>query len=78
MLHAFRLADRRLTRTSGAEPRRQDRDEREATGHFRGGLALDPDRKVLYSLDVDAGTIAALDLDQSEGAEIRAGRHAAL
>ncbi len=54
MLHAFRLADRHLTRTAGPEPETQDRRKPRDPGHFRGGLALDPERKVLYSLDVDA------------------------
>lgn len=30
--------------------------------HFRGGLAISRDGKVLYSLDVDAGAISAVDL----------------
>ncbi len=37
--------------------------------HFRSGLALDPERKVLYSLDIDNGTIAAV--DPETGKELR-------
>jgi YVTN family beta-propeller protein len=61
ILHAYRLADHRLTRTGAAEPART---KGRSTGpsHFRSGLALDLQRKVLYSLDVDAGRITAIDL----------------
>ena len=37
--------------------------DRERRTHFRSGLAFDRQRKVLYSLDIDFGTIAALDLE---------------
>ena len=70
LLHAFRLADHRLTRTGDAEPEKK-KARTEGPGHFRGGLALDPHRKVLYSLDVDAGTIRAIEL--ATGKEIRSG-----
>ena len=33
------------------------------TSHFRSGLAVDDPRKRIYSLDVDRGTISALDLE---------------
>jgi YVTN family beta-propeller protein len=65
VLHVFRLADGHLTRTSGPEPPRRLRLEGPAQpqgpAQFRGGVALDAARKVLYSLDVESGTIAALD-----------------
>jgi YVTN family beta-propeller protein len=60
-LHRFRLGDRRLVRTSDPEPESSPAKTRQR-GHFRAGLALDPERKFLYSLDVEAGTIMALDL----------------
>jgi YVTN family beta-propeller protein len=72
MLHTFDLKDGKLTQTSTAEPdpskmTREERDqlkEKWAKQHaFKAGLALAPDGKVLYSLDIDAGTITALDLD---------------
>ena len=44
----------------GPEGRRQ-RGSLTGQDHFRSGLALDVPRKVLYSLDIDHGTIAALD-----------------
>jgi YVTN family beta-propeller protein len=60
MLHTFRLADGRLTRTSGPE---RDTTVRRVLGRprFRSGAAFDVARKVLYSLDADAGTIAVID-----------------
>jgi len=61
VLHAFLLADRRLTRTAGSEPEPTTGTAKEPR-HFRAGIAVDPDRRVLYSLDVDAGTICVVDL----------------
>jgi YVTN family beta-propeller protein len=60
VLHTFRLENRRLDRTGGPEPARK-RESRDAPRHFRSGIALDPQRQVLYSLDVEGGTIHALD-----------------
>ncbi len=66
VLHAFDLKDRRLTRSGGPEPKTKASRKGEPR-HFRAGVALDPVRKVLYSLDIDGGTISALDLaDQKE------------
>ena len=62
MLHAFRLADRHLSRTSGPEPTTSSKASAR-TSHFRSGLAVDAQRKRLYSLDVDRGTISQFDLD---------------
>jgi len=61
-VHAFRLMDRRLTLTSEPRPEaKAKRDTIKEPKHFGSGLALDSNRKVLYSLDVDRGTISALD-----------------
>jgi YVTN family beta-propeller protein len=60
IVHVFALSDHRLTRASGVEPERKKGAGGRAT-HFRAGLALDPTREVLYSLDIDAGIIFALD-----------------
>ena len=62
MIHAFRLMDRHLSRASSPEPASRPASKRRAS-HFRAGLALDRQRDVLYSLDVEAGTISALELD---------------
>jgi YVTN family beta-propeller protein len=72
-LHAFRLDGRSLTRTSEPEPQPEPARSRtkgkaeakpkvkmEGPRHFRSGLALSPDGATLYSLDIDASTIAAL------------------
>jgi YVTN family beta-propeller protein len=61
LLHRFRLVERRLTRMGGPEPDSSAARAR-VRGHFRGGLALDTRRGVLYSLDVEGGTITAVDL----------------
>lgn len=62
VLHAFDLKDSRLTRASGPEsPSKASR--KGEPRHFRAGIAFDAPRKVLYSLDVDAGTISALTLN---------------
>jgi YVTN family beta-propeller protein len=62
VLHAFRLADHHLSRTSGPEPTTKTASSARAS-HFRGGLAVDAQRKRIYSLDVDRGTIAELEFD---------------
>ena len=61
-LHAFRLADGRLSPASGAEPAKKAA-AGARTSRFRSGLAVDGPRKRIYSLDVDRGTISALDLE---------------
>jgi len=65
VLHAFRLADRHLTRTSGPEPEPKTSTAK-APRHFRAGIAVDPVRKLLYSLDVDAGSVVAVDLGSQQ------------
>ncbi len=60
LLHTFQLEDLHLKRTSGAEPPRR-REGRDGPRHFRSGIALDPHRHVIYSLDVDGGTVSILD-----------------
>jgi YVTN family beta-propeller protein len=67
-LHTFDLKDGKFARTSPAEvsPAKPAKDKsRKDPGsekHFRSGLALDAGRNVLYSLDINAGTITALPL----------------
>jgi YVTN family beta-propeller protein len=58
-LHTFDLKADKLIRTG--EP---EKSKREADGqrHFRSGLALDSQRGLLYSLDINSGTIAAIPL----------------
>src|SRR3990172_952750 len=65
-LHAFELKDRRLVRTSPAEPEPAQRssvekDKLPKPRSFKSGMVLDPERGVLYSLDITAGTISVID-----------------
>jgi YVTN family beta-propeller protein len=62
LVHAFRLAEGRLSRVSAPEPATKTVTSPRSS-HFQGGLAVDPQRKRLYALDVDRGTISALDLE---------------
>jgi YVTN family beta-propeller protein len=59
-IHAFRLAEGHLAAVPGPEPETKPASKRRSS-HFRAGLAFDRQRSVLYSLDIEAGTIAALD-----------------
>jgi YVTN family beta-propeller protein len=60
VVHTFQVEDRHLNRTSGPEPPRR-REGRDGPQHFRSGIAFDPHRQLVYSLDVDAGTVSVLD-----------------
>jgi YVTN family beta-propeller protein len=66
LVHTFRvdLEQGKLTRLGGPEPDRskQSKAERAANREFQSGVALSADGKTLYSLDIDAGTIAATSL----------------
>jgi YVTN family beta-propeller protein len=63
VVHRFLLAGQKLNR-EGSDPR-GDGNGGSVRGktHFRSGLAVDLPRKVLYSLDIDYGTITALDFE---------------
>jgi YVTN family beta-propeller protein len=83
-LHTFNIGRRTLTRTSPAEPdpdkmtkeERAKQKEAMAKDHaFRSGLALDPARDTLYTLDINAGTITAVHpADGSTGKSAPCGR----
>src|SRR5271165_2400011 len=65
-VHRFELDGPKLTR-KGTDPRGDGREGAiRGKSHFRSGLALDPQRKVLYALDIDHGTITALDLEAEQ------------
>ncbi len=69
MLHAYTLKDSDLSRTGAEEPdeSKRPKDERKADRRFRSGVALARDGKTLYSLDINSGTLRAIDLaGQSE------------
>jgi YVTN family beta-propeller protein len=82
-LHAYAIDGRSLRRTGPAEPdpdkmtkeERARQKEAMAKDHaFRSGLALDPARDTLYTLDINAGTITALHpADSSTGKSSRCG-----
>ncbi|HVU88836.1 MAG TPA: hypothetical protein VHD36_16050, partial [Pirellulales bacterium] len=65
MLHAYALKGNELSRTSADEPdeSKRSREERRADRRFRSGVALSRDGKTLYSLDINSGTLRAIDLD---------------
>ncbi|MHB1556548.1 MAG: beta-propeller fold lactonase family protein [Isosphaeraceae bacterium] len=64
VLHAYRLEGDTLARTDPAEPLPAPRAARTAAPrHFRAGIALDARRRVLYSLDLDGGTIHVIEPD---------------
>ncbi len=72
LLHAFSLKENGLTRTSEPEPapvagksKAKAKADPAIPKHFRSGLTLDPDGKILYTLDIAAGTISAQALDGS-------------
>src|SRR5262249_21633822 len=71
MLHTFDLKDGKLTRTSKAEPdpakmTKEERDkylaEQAKQKAFKAGLCLDAKNNILYSLDINAGTLTAINL----------------
>src|SRR5262249_17504938 len=75
MLHTFDLKEGQLTRTSTAEvdPSKLTKEERDKLKEemdkkkaFKAGLCLDPKKQVLYSLDVDNGTLTPIDLKTGE------------
>jgi YVTN family beta-propeller protein len=66
VVHRFLLGRDKLT-YQGDEPKGEGRDARpRATSRFRSGLAFDPQRKVLYSLDIDRGALAVLDPESAK------------
>ncbi len=66
LIHAFHLADRHLDATPNSSPvptpAPAAAGTKKGAGNFLGGLAFDSKRTRLYSLDVEAGTIAAYDV----------------
>jgi YVTN family beta-propeller protein len=71
MLHTFDVKENRFQRTSAdevdtsklsAEDQVKLREQRRKNPTFKSGLALDARNEVLYSLDINAGTLAAIPL----------------
>jgi YVTN family beta-propeller protein len=76
MLHTFELRNHKLTLTSRPEPdpTKMTKEEREKfekafakERDFKSGLALDSKRRKLYSLDINRGTISAINLAEANG-----------
>ncbi len=64
-LHAFEFKDGKLARADAGDPTARDKKDAKNDAEkrkFRSGLALDAKRNVLYSLDIDAGMLIAIDL----------------
>jgi len=72
MLHAFELNENKLIRTGAEEPdpaklTAKIKDALQKKHHFKSGLALDGAKNLLYALDINAGTITAMNL--TDGSE---------
>jgi YVTN family beta-propeller protein len=69
MLHQYEAIDRKLKRTGVEEPplpKKDDNSNKAETtkqSTFKSGILLDAGTRTLYSLDINAGTLTALDLD---------------
>jgi YVTN family beta-propeller protein len=61
-LHAFTLKDGKLARSDAGDPTATASSDAGNKKKFRSGLVLDSNRKRLYSLDIDAGTLHVIDL----------------
>ena len=61
-LHEFRLKDGKLARSDAGDPTAKLDGAGANKKKFRSGLALDSNRKRLYSLDIDAGMLHVIDL----------------
>ncbi len=67
-IHSFDLKEKTFTRNGEPENAPAPaKTKKAAPKHFRSGLALDRDKKTLYTLDIEAGTITANPLDESGG-----------
>jgi YVTN family beta-propeller protein len=81
-LHTFDLNDSQLTKTSKADPdfRKKTIEELEKLGDelaakpgFKSGLLLDEEKGLLFSLDINAGGVTALNLKDKTGFSAKLG-----
>jgi YVTN family beta-propeller protein len=66
MLHNYELNDHKLKRIGPDEPplpKKGDTSEKPKKNTFKSGMLLESGTRTLYSLDINAGTITAVDLD---------------
>ena len=61
-LHVFDLKNGRLARADDGDPSADSSSAADNVNTFRSGLALDGKRTVLYSLDINAGKLIAIDV----------------
>src|SRR5262245_17352253 len=78
-LHAFALKEGKLIRISEAKADSaalpaQKKDAAKTPRHFKSGLTLDAAKDLLYSLDINAGTIAVTNLKNGETRTAACGR----
>jgi YVTN family beta-propeller protein len=74
MLHTYELSELQLKRTGSEEaplPKRGEKKETPKSTAFKSGLLFNSESRTLYSLDINAGTIAVIDLTSNE---VRAGK----
>jgi YVTN family beta-propeller protein len=77
MLHSYELKNLQLKRIGAEEPPQPKRGERRETpkiAAFKSGLLLDSEKRILYSLDINAGSIAAVDPKSGETRTGKLGR----
>jgi len=79
MVHAFELKDYQLVRTGEEEPdpvklTTKIKDALQKKHYFKSGLALDGAKNLLYSLNINAGTIAAMNLTDGSDKTVACGR----
>jgi len=76
LLHTYELSDLHLKRIGPADPPLPKRDEKSTTPKnptFKSGLLLDSDTRTLYSLDINTGTICAIDRKSGEARTAKCG-----
>jgi YVTN family beta-propeller protein len=75
VLHQYELADGKLKRTSADEPPLPKSDEKteKKKPTFKSGLLLDEKTHTLYSLDINASTLTAIDLKKGEERTVKCG-----
>ncbi len=77
MLHRYRLNEGKLRRVGPDEPPlpksedKKDKEKKEPT--FKSGILLDEKSHTLYSLDINASTLTAIDLEEGQERTVKCG-----
>ena len=78
IVHSFHLNPKSLalkhTGPKEFDPRKLTKEEKEKLKGFKSGLCLSPDGKTLYSLDINRGTISAIDHETKKVETAAAGK----